>query len=455
MTECNAHLPLNFPTARRLEVQFSELQLSSDGGLLLVRQLDEQLQLSTQMAACLHDPRDPNRVTHSMVQLVCQRLYQIVAGYEDVNDSTPLRQDPILKLICERLPGAETQHLASQPTLCRLENRAKVAEAVKRQELAAMRRYLLQGFISRFQAAPQRLILDLDGWDDPTYGEQQLSFFHGYFDQKMYFPVLLNEAESGYPLVLQLRSGNSHAGKGVEALLRWVFWRLRQAWPEVQLCLRADAGFALPELVRLCERSRVEYVFGMPSNAVIKRKSAALVEQARLQFCQSGEKARLFDDVYYAAQSWPQPRRLIIKAEWGAKGANPRYLITNLKEPAQAVYDQSYVQRGAASEQRIKELKRGLKADRLSCHEYEANQFRLMLMQAAYVLCLSLRHVAHGTDLATAQVERLRSSLLKVAARVRVSARRILVELTAHSPYVEELKLIATRLQSNQCLMFE
>jgi hypothetical protein len=305
---------------------------------------------------------------------------------------------------------------------------------------------MVEGFIKHYPKAPEEIVLDIDGWDDPTHGEQQLSFFHGYYGQHMYFPVLINEASSGYPLVLQLRAGNSHPGKGVAGILRWLFWRLKRAFPGVRLILRADAGFALPEILRLCERSAVGYAIGFTRNAVTERKIANLLEQARLQCIQSGQKARLFDDVYYAASTWAYPRRLVMKAEWLPKGPNPRFVLTNLDLPPQSLYDSFYVKRGADSEHPIKELKLGIHADRLSCHSFIANQFRLLLAQAAYILMLSIRHAAVGTQFAQAQVERLRSLLIKGAARVKVSARRVLVELAAYCPFADELRCITQRL---------
>ena len=218
--------------------------------------------------------------------------------------------------------------------------------------------------------------------------------------------------------------------------------------------MRGDAGFSLPELIRLCERSRVKYAFGFSSNAVLKRKISYLLELARLQYCRTGEKARLFDDVYYAAETWPEPRRVIMKAEWLEKGANPRFVVTNLFTEAQKLYDNFYVQRGASSEHRIKELKLGIKADRLSCQKFIVNQFRLFLSQGAYILLLAIRQAAKGTRLAQAQVTRLRETLIKTAAKVSVSLRRVLVELAAHCPFAAEIRLIAERLATGSQLIF-
>lgn len=447
MTECNSELPYDFYSHRSLVVRFSDLELSSDAGILLARQAEQQLQVCQGIAECIGEWRDPHRITHSLHQLVSQRVYQIVGGYEDANDSNQLRHDPIYKIACDRLPLPHTDHLASQPTMTRLENH------VGKREVARMRSRMVDGFIAQYHQVPDEIVLDIDGWDDPTHGQQQLSCFHGYYGHPMYFPVLINEAHSGYPLVLQLRAGNSHPGKGVAGILRWLFWRLKRAFPGVRIVLRADAGFALPEILQVCERSGVGYAIGFAGNAVTKRKIADLLEQARLQFCKTGEKARLFDDVYYAAATWETPRRLIMKAEWLPKGPNPRFVLTNLEEPPQTLYDDFYVQRGAESEHRIKEFKLGIQADRLSCHNFIANQFRLLLAQAAYILLLAIRQAAQGTQFATAQVPRLQAMLIKAAARVRVSARRVLVELAAYCPFAQELRQITQQLVSSALLL--
>ncbi|MGB3612228.1 MAG: IS1380 family transposase [Elainellaceae cyanobacterium] len=445
MTARETELPFDFYQPRRLEVQFSDLELSSDAGILLVRQADERLGVSAQIADCIEEWRDPAKITHSLPQLVSQRVYQLIGGYEDANDSNTLRHDPIYKIACGRLPEAGENLLASQPTMTRLENH------VSKRDNGRIRNAFMNQFIASYAKAPPVVVLDIDGWDAPTYGDQQLSFFHGYYGHQMYYPVLLNEASSGYPLVLQLRAGNSHPGKGIAGLLRWTFWRLRRAWPGVPIILRADSGFALPELVSLCERSQVGYVMGFGRNPVLERKIQPLLEQARVVACLSeAGKARLFDDVYYAAASWKHPRRLVMKAEWLPKGPNPRFVITNLDLPPQTLYDQVYVQRGATSEHPIKELKLGLQAKRLSCRQFVANQFRLLLTQAAYVLMLSLRHAATGTRLAQAQVERLRATVIKIAARVRVSTRRVLVELAAYAPFAPELRRMARHLMQSQ-----
>jgi hypothetical protein len=448
MAELSSQFPLNFSTPKPLEVKFSRLDLSSDAGLLLVRQAEEQLKICEGIANCLADNRESGKVKHPLSQLISQRVYQIAAGYEDTNDSNYLRHDPIFKIACDKVPLPGEELLASQPTINRLENQAQ------KKELAAIRRLFVEKFIQSHDSPPESIILDIDAWDAPTHGHQQLSLFHGYYGHKMYFPVLINEANSGYPLVLELRAGNSHSGKGIAGILRWLFWRLKRVWPTTKIILRGDAGFSLPELIRLCERSGIGYVFGFSGNAVLYRKINYLLDQARLQYFRTQEKARLFDDVYYAAASWDEPRRVVMKAEWLEKGANPRFIVTNLLTNAQELYDGFYVQRGASSEHRIKELKRGIKAGRLSCQKFIVNQFRLFLAQAAYVLMLAIRQAAEGTRLAKAQVSRLRDTVIKTAAKVSVSSRRVLVELAAHCPFASEISLIAERLSTGFQLIF-
>jgi hypothetical protein len=448
MTDSPSQLSFDFFKEKPLEVKFSGMDLSSDAGLLLVRQAEEKLKICEGLASCLTDARQSGKIKHSLKHLMSQRVYQIVAGSEDTNDSNYLRHDPIFKIICDKIPIVGEELLASQPTISRLENR------VTELEIKAIRRFFLEKFIQSYSEPPEEILLDIDGWDALTHGHQQLSLFHGYYGHHIYFPVLINEAQTGFPLVLQLRAGNSHPGKGVAGILRWLFWRLKKAFKGVRIIIRGDAGFSLPEILKVCERSEVKYAFGFSSNAVLKRKIDYLLDQARVQYFRTGEKARLFDDVYYAAGTWSEPRRIVMKAEWLEKGANPRFIVTNCLTPAASLYDNFYVQRGASSEHRIKELKLGIKADRLSCKEFIMNQFRLFLSQAAYILMLEIRGAAQGTRLALAQVSRLRETVIKIAARISVSTRRVLVELAANCPFAEEISLIAERLSTKGQLIF-
>ena len=258
-----------------------------------------------------------------------------------------------------------------------------------------------------------------------------MTFFHGFYGHHMYHPVFINDAKTGYPLILQLRSGNSHSGKGIKSLLRWLFWRIKKAFPLTRIIMRGDAGFSLPEIITVCERSSIDYVFGYSTNNVLKRKSANLIEQARVEFCRTGEKVRLFDDVYYQAGSWDCYRRIIMKAEWLQKGSNQRYIVTNCEGAPQDLYDNFYVKRGETSENRIKELKLDMKADRLSCHQFIANQFRLFLHQASFVFMLQIRKLLTGTKYEKCRFETIRNKIIKCAVRIKVSARRIFIQFAS------------------------
>jgi hypothetical protein len=450
MTENFSDIALSFLKNKSLKVKFSRLDLSGDSGLLLVREAEGKIKICHGIADCLGDNRQEGKIRHSKARLILQRVLQIVAGYEDVNDSNYLRHDPIFKILCTQPEEKQEdfQVLASQPTMSRWENQ------ITNQENKKLRKYFVENFLTHYPEDSSQIVLDIDGWDAQTYGHQQLSLFHGYYGHKMYFPILINEASTGYPLVMQLRAGNSHSGKGIVGILRWLLWRIKKAMPHLEIVVRGDAGFSLPEIIKVCERSQVKYAFGFSNNAVLKRKIDNLLEIARVVYNLTGQKARLFDDVYYAANSWSEPRRIIMKAEWLEKGANPRFLVTNLEENAAEVYDKFYVQRGESSEGRIKELKRGIKADRLSCHEFIVNQFRLFLSQAAYILMLEIRQAAKGTKLEKAQVSRLRESVIKVAAKVTNSVGQVLVELAACCPYQREIAIISQRLYSHTSMIF-
>lgn len=438
MTQCSTKLSFEFSRKGKIEADFSGGDLSSDGGILLFRQIDERLGLLKKFSENIPDSRRPDRISHSQVELLRQRVLQICAGYEDANDCNSLRNDPAFQIACGKL-GKE---LGSQPTMTRLENK------MSKKEISSCRKFFVAEYIRSFKEEPEEIVLDIDGWDDPTYGKQQLTMYHGYYGQYMYYPIMINHAGSGFPVVIQLRAGNSHAGKGVVGILRWLFWRLKKAFPGTKITLRGDGGFSLPEIINVCERSNVYYVLGYTRNAVLEKKNANLLEQARVLSCTTGKKTRLFDDVYYAASSWDFPRRIIMKAEWLEKGGNQRFVVTNRGDPAQELYDNFYVRRAEDSENRIKELKLGLKADRLSCHKFISNQFRLYLHQLAYILMLELRKLLENTKLGKAQVTTLREKFIKLAIRVKKSARRIWVQFASSCPVREALFLLSRRLSS-------
>ncbi len=412
-----------------LTVNFDGGDISSDGGLLYLRQVDDNLGITERMAMALDDHRDQRYTTHELHDLIRQRVYQIIAGYEDCNDASTLRHDPVLKLSCDR-QLEPTDDLASQPTLSRLEN------CVRTSELYRLSETLLELFFSDHPKAPREILLDIDTTDDPAHGAQQLALFNGFYDQHMYHPLLIYAGNSGHLLAAVLRPGNAGASRSAVAILRRLTERLRSRWPKIRITVRADGGFATPELYELCESEHLRYVIGFQRTEPLKLSNAKNLRIARREFRVSKTKVRLFSDTYYRARSWNKRRRVIMKTEVSPEGENERFVVTNLRGNARAVYD-FYAQRGEVENQMIKEFKLDIKADRLSCHRFSANQFRLLLHAFAYALWHSLRQHLHGTPWATARIETLRLQLLKVGARVSKTFRRVWVELSSGYPFRE------------------
>jgi len=417
---------------KQLTATFDGGQLSSDGGLLLLQQVDQQLGLTSRLAAAIRDERDPALVRQPLLTLLRQRIFGIACGYEDCNDFDALRADALFKLAAGRQPSSGAA-LASQPTLSRLEN------AVGAKDLLRMARALTQLFVERHQAAPPaRIILDADATDDPTHGQQELEFYHGYYGEHCYLPLLVYATADGGEqdlVAAVLRPGNVHAGHRAVAVLRRIVKRLRAAFPQAKIVLRGDAGLALPEVYDYCERAGLSYVISLAQNSRLLKLGEPWLAEAEAIYAETGEKVRRFGEFSYAAASWPHERRVVVKAEILAKGDNPRFVVTNLTQadPA-AIYDELYIKRGDV-ENRIKELKGDLVSGRTSCHKFLANQFRLLLHAAAFVLMQGLRRRLAGTELATAQVSTLRAKLLKVGARIRQTWRRIWVQLPTSYPW--------------------
>ena len=431
MTECYAE-QLQFPAlvGKPVVVEFTAPEASSDSGLLLLRQVDERLGLSRRLVRCLHDRRDPSKVRHELVTLLLQRVLQIAAGYEDCNDADRLRSDPVLKLCCGRRPSE--LDLASQPTLSRWEN------SVGWRELLALRDALVRVFLSRQRRAPREIVIDLDSTDDEVHGHQQLRLFNGYYDEYCYLPLIVTaQADGGsiWPLFAWLRPALHGDRFQAATLLLGVLRKLRAAWPKVRLIVRADSGFAGPDLCRLCEDEGVEYVIGLARNSRLERELEPLMEAARELHCpDSGLPTQLFTEFHYRARPWRRTRRVVGKAEVTAEGDNVRFVVHNLREGTPRQVYHLYAQRGEV-ENRIKELKLALKVDRTSCHRFVANAFRVMLYAAAYLLFVSLRELLSGTELAQAQVFTLRERLVKVAGFVTESVRRVLIRCPQAYPW--------------------
>ena len=444
MAECITQLSLDFHPTVSLKVAFDAPHISSDGGALLLRQMDDRLGLSERLTILLPDERDPRKVKHDRREQLRQRLYQIALGYADCNDADRLRHDPLLKSVCDRTPHAEG--LSSQPTLSRLEN------AVDARTLRALLRETEDQYVRSFTEAPAVIVLDIDSTDDPTHGQQQLSFFHKYYDQHMYHPLVIFDGERGQLVSAVLRPGNAHAARGAMGVIRRIIRDLKQRFPDVQIVVRGDSAFAVPRVLRMLEEldrelGGIAYVFGLAQNAVLLRAGAVALTEAQGRFRAAKQTVQHFDAFAYAAESWPQVRHVVMKAEVSAQGANPRFVVTSLSEFAPALLYHAYCERGQC-ENFIKDFKNALQADRLSCSTFAANFFRLLEHAAAYVLLHALRtQVAPlAPQLGRAQFDTLRLHLLKVAAIVSQSTRRVLVRLPAAFPLARVFRQLATTL---------
>jgi len=439
-TVCHKQLHFGSLLWKEVIADFEGGRITSDAGALLLRELDGRYGLSETIAKTLEDPRDPSRVIHEFGVLVRQRIFSIAMGYEDTNDSTTLRSDPALKAASGRLPETSGD-LASQPTLCRFENR------VTRRDLRRLGDRLFSLYLETHPGPRDVIVIDIDATDDPTHGHQQLSFFHGYYDEHMYHPLLVFDGLTGFPMACVLRAGNTHASHGSVAVLKRIIKRLKRAYGGAQILLRADAGFAIPPLYRFCEKERIHYVIGLITNDRLRAKGARLLARAASRFTETGAKQRFFGAFWYRADSWRRSRRVIAKAEYTDKGPNQRFVVTDLSLIPQRIYDEIYVLRGDI-ENRIKELKLELKADRLSCHRFLANQFRLYLHVFSYCLFVLMRRHLEGTELQNAQVNTLRIKLIKIGARIRETSRRIWVHLASGYPYRSLLAVVLHRIRT-------
>lgn len=417
--------------------------LTSDAGLLAVRQFDERAGWTRRFAACIADGRDGPE--HSPLSMIRQRVYGIIAGYEDCNDHDALRDDPVFKMIAGKLP--DDGALASQPTLSRLENAVGIPSLFKLIDLG------VQMGVERVKARhggtlPRRVTIDLDPTDDPAHGQQQLSFFHGFYDQHQHYPMIVSEPTTKHVFIAWLRHGTAGAALGVEDDVARIDAAFARADPRTRLHVRGDAGVGKPELYDLCENRGHTYIFGLSTNPKLKAWAAPLVRRAQKAYAKTGVKQRLFAFRSYQAKTWSRPRTVIAKAECSPEGTNLRFIVTNLpaKDGAQAarVYD-SYVQRGEC-EQRMDELKNGLAAGRLSCHRFNANFLRLLMHTLAFNLLNALRdHKAVPAELRAARPETWRSKLIKVAAVVTQTTRRVVLELSAAWPFWPLLERVGRR----------
>jgi hypothetical protein len=414
-----------------IEANFEGGALSSDGGLMLLRQVDQRIGLSKAVAKALHDPRNPELITHELRDLVAQRLYGLCCGYEDLNDHDTLRQDPLMQTAVGKV-----DELGSSPTLCRLERRAN------RDDVVALNSVLLEQFIASQAVCPEELVLDVDASDIPLHGDQEQTEFHAYYDHYCYLPLYVFCGKA--MLACVLRRSRIDGAKHAAAVIKLLVTRLRQAWPDARIIVRGDSGFCRQRLIRWCERHAVDYVIGVARNARLHHAVEGWERFMEQAYDVTRTKQRIIREFRYAAQSWDRERRIITRLEFGAQGTNPRFIVTNLDRPAEELYDHLYCQRGEA-ENRIKETQLDLFGTRASCQRFLANWLRVLFSALAYTLMQRLREIAlAGTELSTATAATIRVRLLKIGAAVIRNTRRIRILLASFHP-LREVFLIASR----------
>jgi hypothetical protein len=444
MTECTT-TPLSFSSLGRREIHadFSGGQITSDAGVLLLREADKQIGLIDALDNAIPDPRNPIFITHPQRGLLAQRIFALAAGCEDLNDHQHLRDDPLWQLATEHPEVDGDATLASPPTLCRLENRVTKASLVR------IANTLVDVFLAAHTTPPEEVVLDFDATDDPVHGHQEQRFFHGYYDTHCFLPLYVFAGD--HLLCAYLRPSKIDSSKHSRAILKWLVTRLRQHWPDVRIVVRADSGFCRWRLLRWCDHHNVNYIIGLARNSRLEEQLAPSQQQAKEAFLADRQPHRVFAEFEYAAKSWDRTRRIIAKAEHLPGGddgkANPRYVVTNLAGDGQHLYEDVYCQRGDM-ENRIKEQQLMLFADRTSCHRFVANQFRVLLAAAAYVLVSHVRRVGlAGTEHATATVQTIRLKLFKVGAWVRKSVRRWVVRMSSGYPWADLFATVVCQLQ--------
>jgi hypothetical protein len=453
LNDSSATERLLFPEifAKPVILEFDQRQGSSDGGAVLLKAAEARYGLIAGMSGCLLDPRQAGKVDHSLRDLFAQRVFSIACGYADANDSARLAADPMHKMLLDRDPVTGLD-MASQPTLSRFENAADPRQLYQMGALLA--ESVIERHAQRLHHHARLITIDLDPTDDPTHGAQQLSFFNSHYDNACYLPMMgfitFNDEADQYLCAAVLRPGNVTAAVGAVGILRRLMALIRSSFSKVRIRVRLDGGFANPQLLAFLDaEAGVEYVVAMASNAVLNRKAEEAMEVARLLAGLTDQTEHVYDEVRYAAGSWKEERRVIIKAEvvradHKEPKDNPRFVITNMKQTPQWLYEEVYCQRGEI-ENRIKEL-HAMQIDRTSCTRFWANQFRVLMTAAAYVLMQELRLSAAATDCARAQVWTLRERFLKLGARVMLSVRRIVVHLPQSFPFLATFRHIALEL---------
>ena len=423
MTKCNSDL-LSFSRlqGRDVRANFKGGNITSDAGSLLLREIDRHLNLTEQIAGVLPDERNQSQITHSLLSMIRQRVYGLACGYEDLNDHDSMRHDISLQTAVN-----STQALASRPTLCRFEN------SMSSKVLIAVHKIFFAQFVDSFKSAPEELILDFDATDSILHGDQEGKFYHGYYHNYCFLPlhVFCNK----HLLVSYLRPSDQDQAKHSWAILSLLVKSFKKVWPDVKLIFRGDSGFCRHKMFDWCETHNVYYITGMARNAVLERELSPTLKETRQNFEMTKEKQRKFISFVYQAKSWKKSRRIVGKAEYTNQGANPRFIVTNLNGDPDDLYDKVYCARGNM-ENDIKQIQLDLFSDRISCHGWDANQFRLLLSSLSYILIERMRALClKGTQFAKAQLGTIRLKLFKIGAVIIRNTRRIRFMFSSSYPY--------------------
>jgi hypothetical protein len=423
-------------SGKKIKVDFDGGEVSSDAGLLFLRETEAKHGIIRRMANVLRDRRHQSYITHDLLELFSQRVFQIASGYEDANDCDDLRKDPIIKIACAKLPLSD-EELGSQPTMCRFEN------APSRTDLYRLGEALVDLFIDSYKKAPGGIILDFDDTDDETHGHQQLRLFNAFHDMYCYMPLHIYEGKSGKLVAAILRPGKRPSGREIVSILKRMVKKIRSAWPDVGIMIRGDSHYGAPEVYDFCEQEDLKYVFGLTPQNSMWKEAEQLIEEAEKLHTLHKEPVKLFGEFEYQAKSWSKPLRVIYKAEHNHRGPNTRFIVTNLEYSRRRfIYQTAYSGRGNM-ELYIKEHKNHLFSDRTSCTSFEANQFRLFLHSMAYVLMHTFRELhLRGTEFAKAQFNTIRLKLIKIGARVRQLSTKVKIHLPSSFPLKEEVQKI-------------
>ncbi len=416
---------------RKVEATFDGGLLTSDGGVFHLREVELKVRVIDRIVAALRDSRHQSYVDHSYRDLIRQRVFQIGCGYEDADDCDFLRKDPAMKMACERLPVSGLP-LASQPTMSRFEN------AVSPKELYRIGQSFVDTFITSYEAPPKQIVLDIDDTEDTTYGCQQLRLFNGYYDDFIYLPLHIYEGQSGKLITTILRTGRRPTGLEIVAILKRVVSHIRRAWPSVGILVRGDGHFSAPEVHKFCDKKRLHFILGQGGNSRLDALSAETLENAQNRYNLSGEQVLSFTQFYYQAKGWAKPLRIVCKVEVSKLGINVRYIVTSFESSQPSfLYQHAYCDRGRM-ENFIKNHKTYLHSDRTSCHRFEANQLRLFLFSAAYVLLHALNATAlKGTNFVHEQFNTIQLHLIKVAARIEELSTKVRIHYATAFPFQE------------------